>query len=229
VCGRFTLSASPEAVASAFSLEETPQLRPRFNVAPGQQVATVEVAPEGGRRLVPRRWGLVPRWARDARIGSRLINARCETVAEKPAYRDAFRKRRCLVPADGFYEWASAGSGPRQPYWIARPDRGCIGIAGLYERWRGPDDVCLDSCTLLTTEASGSLRAIHGRMPVILPPEAFGAWLDPEAQAPEALLSLLHATPSTPLEAIAVSRRVNRPEHDDPDCIAPLPATGAVS
>jgi putative SOS response-associated peptidase YedK len=222
VCGRFTLTAAPEDVERAFGLDETPQLRPRFNIAPGQDVATIHRT-EGGRSVLQlRRWGLVPFWAKDPGIGARLINARGETLDAKPSFREAFRRRRCLVPADGFYEWAAVGSGPRQPYWVARADGACFAIAGLYERWKSPQGESLETCTLITTDANERLRTIHHRMPVILAPADYGPWLDASLYEPERLRALLNPRPHEGLELRAVSRRVNRPEHDDPACIAPL-------
>ncbi len=227
MCGRFTLTATPDAVARDFELDEIPRLEPRFNIAPGQGVATIHALPEGERVLVLRRWGLVPRWARDPKIGSRLINARSETVAEKPSFRDAFRRRRCLVPADGFYEWAAAPSGPRQPWYIGLSGQVCFGIAGLYESWEGPGGERIDSCVLLTTQANERLRPIHARMPVILAAEDFGPWLDPGISEPARLTPLLRSYPDEAIELRPVSRRVNRPEHDDPTCIAPLEAAAS--
>jgi len=226
VCGRFTLTASPEEVERAFGLDETPQLTPRFNIAPGQDVATIHQAEAGRSVLAPRRWGLVPFWAKDAKIGARLINARAETLDAKPSYREAFRRRRCLVPADGFYEWAAAGSGPRQPYWVARADGACFAIAGLYERWKSPDSPegqWLETCTLITTDASERLRTIHDRMPVILAAADYALWLDSGLYELARLRELLRSQPGEDLTLRAVSRRVNRPDHDDPACIAPLP------
>jgi putative SOS response-associated peptidase YedK len=227
VCGRFTLTAAPDAVAGAFELDEEPRLEPRFNIAPGQGVATIHQSSEGARVFALRRWGLVPRWARDPKIGSRLINARSETVAEKPAFRDAFRRRRCLVPADGFFEWAAAGSGPRQPWYIGLRGRSCFGIAGLYESWEDPEGQRIDSCVLLTTDANERLRPIHARMPVILAPEDFTRWLDPGLSEPTQLAGLLRAYPDEAMELRPVSRRVNRPEHDDAACIAPIDAAAS--
>jgi putative SOS response-associated peptidase YedK len=222
VCGRFTLTKSPEEIETTFGLDETPRWKPRFNIAPGQDVATIHQSDDGRRELAPRRWGLVPQWAKDVRIGSRLINARSETADAKPSFRDAMRRRRCLLPADGFYEWAASGAGPRQPYYIVRPDRDCFALAGLYERWRAPEGDWLETCTVLTTRANAVLAAIHARMPVILPPSSWEGWLDPEQRDPARLRELLAPRPEAELEAVPVSLRVNRPQHDDPECIAPV-------
>ena len=222
MCGRFTLTAPPDAVRRCFGLDSTPELEPRFNVAPGQDVATVSADREGRRVLALRRWGLLPYWAKDPKLGSRLVNARSETAAEKPAYRDAFRRRRCLVPADGFFEWAAAPGGPRQPWYIAREDAACFAIAGLFERWKSPEGEWIETRVLLTSDASPRLAAIHDRMPVILPPADWPLWLDPAVRDPSRLVPLLRPHPDQAFSLRAVSRRVNKPEHDDPACIAPL-------
>lgn len=223
MCGRFTLTASPQEIERAFDLDETPRLEPRFNIAPTQPVATIDQDAAGRRVLRLRRWGLVPYWAKEPGIGARLINARAETAAEKPAFRDALKHRRCLVPADGFYEWGDTRSGPRQPYHVARPDRGCFAMAGLFERWRAPGGGWLDTCTVLTVPANARLASIHGRMPAILAPEDTASWLDPRLRDPRLLHALLAPCPDAELEPVPVSRRVNRAEVDDPACIAPLP------
>ncbi len=226
MCGRFTLTARPEVLARAFALEDAPELAPRWNAAPGQDVATIARTPEGRRELRMRRWGLVPGWARDRRIGSRLINARAETAALRPAFREALRLRRCAVPVDGFYEWAAGGtgSGPRQPYYVALPDRAPFAIAGLFERWRGEDGAWLETCVLLTVAANERVRGLHDRMPAILPERDLEPWLDPMLRDPRRVARLLVPSAGTELELRPVSRRVNRPEHDDPACIAPLEA-----
>lgn len=221
MCGRFTLTTPPEEIARCFDLDAAPDLAPRYNVAPTQDVATLDARAGGGCEIALRRWGLVPHWAKDSRIGSRLINARSETVAVKPSFRDAFRRRRCLVPADGFYEWAAGGRGPRQPYHVRRPDRGPFAIAGLYERWRADDGSWLETCTLVTVPANGRLAPVHDRMPAILPPGHWDAWLDPGQREAARLLPLLVPCPDDDLELAPVSRRVNRPAFDDADCLAP--------
>jgi putative SOS response-associated peptidase YedK len=227
VCGRFTLSSAPALLARHFDLEQPPDLAPRFNIAPAQAVATVRALGAGGKRVLElRRWGLVPRWAKDPKIGDRMINARAETVAEKPAFREAFRLRRCLVPADGFYEWA-AGSPPRQPYHIRLVEGSPFGMAGLWERWSRPGGEAIESCTLLTTRANERICDLHDRMPVILEPESYDLWLDPTLRDAERLLPLLCPLPGERLAFHAVSRRVNDPRHDDPSCAAPLDSVGA--
>lgn len=222
VCGRFTLSSAPDLLARHFDLERAPELAPRFNIAPTQAIATVCAPVAGGRRqLLLRRWGLIPRWAKDPSIGSRMINARAETVAEKPAFREAFRLRRCLVPADGFYEWA-AGSSPRQPYHIRLADGSPFAMAGLWERWAPPGGEAIESCTLITTRANERLAGVHDRMPVILEPESYGPWLDPELREAGPLLPLLRPLSGERITLGAVSRRVNDPRCDDASCAEPL-------
>jgi putative SOS response-associated peptidase YedK len=217
----------------------------RYNVAPTQDVPVVRVSgdsegPEadGGRHLVQLRWGLVPFWADDASIGAKMINARAESAADKPAFRAAFRRRRCLVVADGFYEWkappkdGSAAKGQRkQPYRIEFEDRRPFGFAGLWERWTNPQDQSvLETCTILTTEANDYLRDIHPRMPVMLSPDAFDRWLDPEADV-ETAKGLLTPYPDDALTAYPISTRVNAVRNDDPSILEPLqtPAAPATS
>ena len=220
MCGRFTLTTPPEQIARDFDLDETPDLAPRYNIAPGQDVAVVRCSSEPGRRQLSMfRWGLVPHWARDPRVGSRMINARSETAAEKPAFRDAFRQRRCVLPADAFFEWRTSA---HQPFHIHLRGGGLFGFAGLWESWEGRGGEGLESCTILTTEANADLRELHDRMPVILRPSDYAAWLDPEARDSVALGALLRSWPEGGIDLHAVSRRVNSPRHDDPDCVAPV-------
>ena len=225
MCGRFTLTTPPSVLARELEVEVPPDLAPRYNAAPGQDVATVWRRAGGPRALRQRRWGLVPLWARDPRIGVRLVNARAETAATRPAFRDALRLRRCLVPADGFYEWAASGRGPRQPYHIAFADQTVFAIAGLFERWRAEDGSWLESCVLLTVPPNATIQPLHDRMPAILPRSAWAPWLDPEQRDPARALELLVPWVGEPLEARRVGTQVNRPEHDSPDCLAP-PALG---
>jgi putative SOS response-associated peptidase YedK len=223
VCGRFTLTTSREVLARAFGLDAVPELAPRWNAAPGQDLATVGRAPDGRRELRMRRWGLVPHFARDPRIASRLVNARAETAAVRPAFREALRLRRCVVPADGFYEWAARGpgSGPRQPYYLARPDRAPFAIAGLHERWRDERGGWLETCVLLTVAANARVRPLHDRMPAILAERDLEPWLDPVIRDPRRLAPLLVPFAGE-LELRPVGLRVNRTENDDAACIARL-------
>ena len=225
MCGRFTLIDPEQALTVQFNMPAIPGLKPRYNIAPSQPVLAVRPAPKGGdREAVLLTWGLVPFWAKDPAIGARLINARAETVAEKPAFRAAFRRRRCLVLADGFYEWQRpvGGQEGRQPYYVRLREGRPFAFAGLWEHWEGADGSVIESCTLLTTAANDLLRAVHNRMPVILSPPNYDLWLDTTAQAGDRLKSLLHPYPPEEMEAYAVSRWVNNPRNDDPRCIEPL-------
>jgi len=219
VCGRFTLaSTNPSQLRARWPVGERIELRRRFNVAPGDDVLAVVQRPESEPQGALLRWGLVPHWANDPKdLGVKTINARAETVAERPAYRDAFARRRCLILADGFYEW-SAGT----PYWITRDDGEPFAFAGLWASWRPRDagDVePLRSCTIVTTAAAGRVRDLHDRMPVILDERDEGRWLDPEAAAPQ--LHALLAASGPRLTVRPVSRAVNDARHDAPDCLDP--------
>ena len=219
MCGRFSLSTPPTEIADHFGLDEEPVLEARFNVAPGQSVATVSDSGEDNRRVLSlRRWGLVPSWAKDSKIGNRLINARAETVAEKPSFRSALRHRRCLVPADGFYEWAGSKS-PKQPYFIGLEGRSLFAFAGLWERWTDPEGEPLESCTLLTTAAAEHLRAVHHRMPVIVEPADYGHWLDPAVKDPDLVSPVIDRNLGNALDFYPVSQYVNDVHHDDPRCL----------
>jgi putative SOS response-associated peptidase YedK len=223
VCGRYTM-ATPDLgrVRTRFGLDERVELRRRFNVAPTDDVAAVTTDREGRPRGDVLRWGLVPFWADDPRIGSRMINARAESVTDKPAFRDAFASRRCLILADGFYEWQRR-DGSKRPWWITRADGEPFAFAGLWATWRpkGAEGVePLRSCTIITTTASAAVAPLHDRMPVILPSEAEAAWLDP-ATSPARLLELL-----VPLDPGATAMRevgtaVNDARHDAEDCLDP--------
>jgi len=203
-----------------FELNVDPQLPLRFNIAPTQDVAVVRLAKAGGgRELLTMHWGLIPSWAKDPKIGNRMINARAESVAEKPSFRAAFRRRRCLVPADGYYEWQKTTGRSKQPYLFHRRDDGPFAFAGLWEHWekgQGP----LQSCTIITTEANDLARPIHDRMPVILSPGDYDAWLDPSNGGGEPLLALLAPYEGDDLVAEPVSTYVNKPTNDDPRCVA---------
>ncbi len=224
MCGRFTLRAPASVIAEQFSLFDLPSLSPRYNIAPTQTVAVVrQVGASGGagRELVNLRWGLIPHWAKDPAIGNRMINARSESVAEKPAYRTALRRRRCLVAADGFYEWQPGGR-RKQPYFIHMKDDRPFGFAGLWETWEGPENSYIESCTIITTDANALMAPIHDRMPVIVDPKDYGLWLDTSVQDPAPILPLLRPFQGDLLVAEPVGTRVNSPANDDAACIAPL-------
>jgi putative SOS response-associated peptidase YedK len=227
MCGRYRLSTHPHALYEQFALElENPDERevpPRYNIAPTQPVLAVRQRPDGRRELALLHWGLIPGWAKDPAIGNRMINARAETVGEKPSFRNALRRQRCLIPADGFYEWRKRGAGPKQPYDIARSDGAPFAFAGLWEHWQGPNGEEIESCAIITTAANGLMRRVHERMPVIVAPEAYGAWLAGEAERPAALAPLLAPREWPEMRATPVSTYVNNARHEGPQCIVPAP------
>jgi putative SOS response-associated peptidase YedK len=221
MCGRITLSTPADIVAEFFGLVDIVPLQSRYNIAPSQPLATVRVDIEtGARRLFEIRWGLIPPGAKDPVIGNRMINARAETAAHRPAFREALRKRRCLVVADGFYEWRGTGRA-RQPYLVRLPDGSPFGLAGLWEVWHGPEGRRIESGAILTTGANATLRPIHDRMPVIIPRAGFGLWLDPTAADPQSVAALLAPDDTLELRAQPVTTHVNDPRNDDPRCIEP--------
>lgn len=222
MCGRYTLTCTPEVLAEAFRLDATPDLQPRYNVAPSQGVACVRAGlPSRKREAVTLRWGLIPSWASDPAMGMKLINARAETVAEKPSFRQPFRERRCLVPADGYYEWKREGS-RKQPYHIRLNSERPFAFAGLWDRWTGADGKTIESCTILTTTPNERLASIHDRMPVIVPPAAYEPWLDPGLQDARRLVPFLTPYPADAMIAVPVSRLVNDPRVDDARCLEAL-------
>lgn len=220
MCGRFTLTTNLGAIAKRFGVARfLEEVGPRYNIAPTQTVIVVN--DDGTRHLTRMQWGLIPSWAKDPAIGNRMINARAETVATKPAFRVALRKRRCLIPADGFFEWTPAGR-RKQPVHIALKNREPFGFAGLWETWTAPGGQEIKTCTIITTEANDLLKPIHDRMPVILSKDAERVWLDPTIQDPAILLPLLRPYPSDEMEVYPVSAKVNSPANDGPWCIQPL-------
>jgi len=221
VCGRFALFASPELTAEYFALAEAPSLAAHYNVTPGQDIAAVRVDRAGARRLHALRWGLVPFWAKDATIGRRLINARLDSLADKPAFREALTRRRCLIPASGFYEWGVDPAGKKQPFFIRPRAEPLLAIAGLWERWRPQGGEPLETCVIVTTEANAVLAPIHDRMPVVLSRAAQDIWLDPSSDV--ATITEL-AAKGPELETWAVGTAVNDPRNDDERVIAPAPA-----
>ena len=224
MCGRYTRHHDTAAVTARFGVQHTLfDEAPRFNIAPTQPVAVVVTDHRDRSRVLDAfRWGLVPSWAKDVSIGSRMINARSESVAEKPAFKRLLAHRRCVLPADGFYEWDKAG-GTRQPYLFRRADGDLLGFAGLWDDWLSPDGSSLLTCTILTTAANDTVGAIHDRMPVILRRGSGGEdlWLDPSVTRTDALLPLLLPYPDAEMERIAVSRRVNTPTNDDAGLLEP--------
>ena len=215
MCGRFSFASPGEVVAEAFGLEATPNLTPRYNIAPTQAVAALRTR-SGSPELVFLRWGLVPSWAQDPSVGNRLINARGETAAVKPSFRSAWRSRRCGVLADGFYEWQRL-DGRRLPWHFRRRDRQPFAIAGLWESWRPEDDSPpLETCTLLTVPANQVVAPVHDRMPVLLDAPGLAVWL---AGPGPGDAQVVRPAPEEPMERIAVSPRVNNPRFDDPNCL----------
>ena len=225
MCGRYALHTALEVIARQFAVADyrvfAGRPGPGYNLAP-TQLLPVCLVEDGARRLRELRWGLVPGWARDETIGARLINARAETVATRPAFRSAYRRRRCVVPADGFYEWQKTSSG-KQPWYVQRADRMPMAMAGLWEQWRRPDGDLLLTFTIVTTEANDALADVHGRMPVLLDEAGIAAWLSPGADP------ATHLVPWPAEETLAypVSRRVNDARHDSPDCVTPRDAAPA--
>lgn len=219
MCGRFSQSLRSEAIAEAFQLIEAPDWQPRYNIAPTQMIPAIVAAESGNRQFKPLRWGLIPSWSKDPTIGAKLINARSETVAEKPSFRSAFKQRRCLILADGFYEWRKQ-SGKKQPFYFRLENGSPFAFAGLWERWDS-EDSRLETCTILTTEANQTVAQVHDRMPVILKADSYDRWLDP-SQPPALLQELLRPYDSDLMTAYPVSLSVNSPRNDTPDCTAPL-------
>ena len=244
MCGRYATSASPQDLMEEFEVDDLFEglPGPDYNVAPTVAVPAIferraKDTGEVRRRLAPLTWGLVPSWAKDPSIGSRMINARIETVAEKPAFRRAFSMRRCILPADGFYEWyaadpQAAGRGRskqrKQPFFIHRSDGGLLVMAGIYEIWRDPhkppddEEAWLRTCSVITTQATDAAGHIHDRMPMVITRDAIDAWLDPEITDPERALELLEVTDASALEAYAVSTDVNSVENNNPSLVEPL-------
>jgi len=212
MCGRYELHTQPAALALAFGVPFPPQMRARYNIAPMQDVPIIRRTPSGTRELVEVRWGLVPRWAKDPAIGNRMINARSETLAEKPSFRTALKQHRCLLPADGFYEWKQTPSGAKQPIHIGMKDGTPFAFAGLFERWLSPAGEVLDTCTIITTQSNALLAPLHDRMPVIVAPVAFDRWLD---VANEDTADLFMPYPAEAMTYYPVSPRVNSVRNDD--------------
>jgi putative SOS response-associated peptidase YedK len=221
MCGRFSLGATIR-VAQLFDLPNWPEVPPRYNIAPSQEVPTVIRNREtAAREFWPMRWGLVPSWANDPSIGNRLINARAETAATKPAFRRPLRERRCLILADGFYEWVREGR-HKQPYCIRLRDGQPFAFAGLWDRWQPAEKKPLDTCTILTTPPNALIQPLHDRMPVMLAASAYDLWLDPAVQDVGRLQTLLAPYPADAMVAYPVSTRVNTPANDSPDLLTPL-------
>ncbi len=222
MCGRFTQKGSFKSLAELLGLPIPPTLTPRYNIAPSQRIACVRTNPQSAtRECIDLKWGLVPSWAKDASIGNKMINARGETVAEKPSFKKAFKQQRCVVLADGFYEWKREGK-TKQPYYIRFKDQRPFCFAGLWERWEKDTDDPLETCAMLTIGPNVLMEPIHHRMPVILQTQHFQAWLDPSIQDPKFLSSILQPYPPKEMEAFPVSTIVNNPKNDNAACIQTL-------
>jgi putative SOS response-associated peptidase YedK len=219
MCGRYAITTAPEAIRQLFGYLEQPNFPPRYNVAPTQPVPIVRMV-EGRRQIALVRWGLIPAWVKDPRTFSLVINARGESVLEKPAFRNAMKRRRCLFPADGFFEWRRDGE-RKQPYFVRLKSGGPLAFAGLWESWMGPNGEEQETAAIVTTTASRSIAHIHDRMPVIVPPEAFDFWLDPNVDA-EMATSVIQPAKDALIEAYEVSSAVNRTANDMPMLVEPL-------
>jgi putative SOS response-associated peptidase YedK len=219
MCGRYNILAYPEALLEHFGVEQPPgiDLKPRYNVAPSQDVPAIRQH-DSSRELVLLHWGLIPFWAKDEKLKYSTINAKAETIAQKPAFRDAFKKRRCLIPASGFYEWRQE-KGHKQPYNIRLKDEPVFAFAGLWEHWENPEGKVIESCSIIVTEANELIRPIHDRMPVILADADYTTWLDPTESTQSTLTSLLKPYPASEMELYPVSTAVNNPRNDGPDLI----------
>jgi putative SOS response-associated peptidase YedK len=225
MCGRFTLRARVQDIREEFALKRAIELAERYNIAPTQQISAVRQGADGERELVSLKWGLIPSWAKDDKIAYSTINARAETVVDKPAFRSAFKRRRCLIPADGWYEWKVTGgtkSKPtKQPYRMHRPDDRPFGMAGLWERWEHGGKA-IESCTIIVTSANARLSSIHDRMPCIISHDDYGLWLDPEFEGRDKLLGLLRPSPDEAFESYPVSTAVGNVRNTGADCIEPV-------
>jgi len=221
MCGRYLLNSPMEALEAQFEAEALTDFQPRYNLAPTAPVLVV-LATADGRVIALHQWGLVPSWSKDPAQGGRMVNARAETVAEKPSFRSPFRKSRCIIPADGFYEWQARSGGPKQPFCIRAVDGSTLGFAGVRDRWEGPDGV-LDTCTIITTTANGNMAPIHDRMPVILAPGDYAAWLEPGTGAAR-LKALLRPCPEDFLRVFPVGLAVGNVRNEGPGLMEPLDA-----
>jgi putative SOS response-associated peptidase YedK len=223
MCGRYTITSAPEAIRALFRYQEQPNFPPRYNVAPSQPIPIVRLT-EGKRQFALVRWGLLPSWVKDPKTFTLLINARGESVIDKPAFRAAMKRRRCLIPADGFYEWKATG-GPKQPYFVHLKSSAPMAFAGLWECWTGPNGEELETAAIVTTGANRTLGDIHDRMPVIVPPEAFDLWLNCAEADAQTAAALITPAPDNLLEAYPVSTNVNRVANDNAKLVEPLAVT----
>ena len=228
MCGRFTLRLPPQELQSFFDLVRVDDYKPRYNIAPTQDIVAIRQTAEG-RVGSMMHWGLIPHWAKDRKMAARMINARGETVSQKPSFREPFKRKRCIIPADGFYEWKDVGARYKQPYHITLQDEKPLAMAGLWSEWSDPETGnAVESCTIITTAANSLMQELHDRMPVILPRESWAVWLDPDMphdlSEKEALESLLTPYSSSEMHFREVSRIVSNPRNDSPECLSPAEA-----
>ena len=221
MCSRYSLTSPPEAVRSYFRYDNEAVFPPRYNIAPSQPVAIVRNTPAGGREMALVRWGLVPGWVKDPRLFKMLINARSETAAEKPSFRAAMRHRRCLIPVDGFYEWKGA-HGSKRPHLVRPRAGGPMALAGIFENWLGADGSEIETMAILTVAANAAMSALHDRMPAIIAPEHFDAWLDCRPGTATDIVELLAPAPEDFLDIIEVSRALNNPRNEGPEVQEPV-------
>jgi putative SOS response-associated peptidase YedK len=221
MCSRFTLVTDPDVIRATFGYVNHPNFPPRHNIAPTQPISIVRVGSNGARELALVRWGLIPSWVKDPEDFSTIINARCETAAEKPSFRAAMHHRRCLIPADGFIEWTGQ-KGSKRPFLIKSQEENVLAFAGLWEHWQGADGSEIESAVILTTEANATVSPLHHRMPVILDPEHFDAWLDCKRLSPRDVQEFLAPAEDDLLEAVEVDPKINNPANDGPEVLEPL-------
>lgn len=220
MCGRFSLTSGDRDIEEEFEVSIPTGYKPRYNIAPTQEILAL-LQGEGSRRLEFLRWGLIPSWAKDPKIGNRLINARAETLFEKPSFKSAVQQRRCLVIADGFYEWRDTEQGKKVPVYVRLKSKKPFGFAGLWESWTSPEGPIIKTCTIVTTEPNELMKPIHNRMPVIVLKDVEALWLDPHAHGKEELQQVFQPYPSEEMETFEVSPLVNSPANDRPECVKP--------
>jgi putative SOS response-associated peptidase YedK len=225
MCGRFTQRTPAPRLKKEFGVEEVPEVEARYNIAPTQSIHSVRQTLDG-REMSFLKWGLIPSWAKDSSMGAKLINARSETVKEKPSFREAFKRRRCIIPADGFYGWQRTG-GRKQPFFFHMQDDRPFGFAGLWDRWKSEDGELIESCTILTTEANEVLRPVHDRMPVILHPEEYSLWLEAEERQSDLLVELLRPYPAEEMVGHPVSSSINSPRNQGAELTQQLTVNSA--
>jgi len=222
MCGRFTLTVSPDTLSSLFKADWSSPFKPRYNISPTQQVPVVRISPTDNILHIDLlKWGLIPSWAKDTAIGNHMINARSETVDQKPSFRNALKHRRCIIPANGFYEW-QAVEGKKHPFYIRLKDNSLMMFAGIWDHWKNPEGSVIESFSILTTSSNELIKQLHDRMPVILDPKEKDLWLDPMVADSEQLKSLFIPYPSGHMEMYQVNDHVNSPRNDNPECLTRL-------